>query len=72
MVENYYNLHLDLIDFWKNTLSRFLLKTIFPPNNIIANKILIIVGFKYKNIGFLKKIVSPPNTDMITALIRGT
>ena len=50
----------------------FLLETIFPAHNIIANKILIIVGFRYKNIGFLKKTVSPPNIDIRIALTRGT
>ena len=37
-----------------------------------ANKILIIVGFKYMKIGFLKKIVNPPNTDISIAPTSGT
>ena len=31
----------------------------------------MIVGFKYKNIGLLKKYFNPPNTDMKTAPKRG-
>ena len=56
----------------KNTLSKFLLNVIFPTNSTIAKRIFIIVGFKYKKIVFLKKMVSPPNIVTSIAPKRGT
>ena len=44
----------------------------FPINKPAANKIFIIVGFKYIKIGFLKKMVSPPNIVTSIAPKRGT
>ena len=55
----------------KNTLRKFLLNFSFPINNPIANKILITVGFKYINIGLLKKIVSPQKIDIRIAPTNG-
>ena len=58
-------------ELFKNSLRKFLLNAIFPINNPIANKILITVGFKYINIGLLKKIVNPPKIDIRIAPTNG-
>ena len=55
----------------KNSLRKFLLNITFPTNNPIANRILIMVGFMYINIGLLKKIVSPPKIDISIARSNG-
>ena len=47
----------NLIEPPKNIWRKFLLKNNFPTNKPAANKIFIIVGFKYIKIGFLKKMV---------------
>ena len=62
----------NLIELLKNISKKFFLKINLPIKRTIAKIILIIVGFKYKNIGLLKKILNPPNTDMRTAPTRGT
>ena len=56
----------------KNSLRKFLLNVIFPTNNPIENRTLITVGFKYINIGLLKKIVNPPKIDIRIAPTNGT
>ena len=43
----------------------------FPKNKAKANKILIIVGFKYIKIGSLKQIVSPPKNVIKIPLTSG-
>ena len=45
----------NLIDPLKNNFRKFLLKINFPTINPIAKRIFITVGFKYMNIGLLKK-----------------